>query len=219
VAPGDTQESGPSEIRSWELKLSKTIEFYYDFVSSASYVAYKRLPAMADAAGATIRWKPMLLGGLFKAVGNSPPTTIAAKGKWMFDDQQRTCARHGIAFSVNPKFPMNTVMVLRGAIAAERLGSDLLRPYMDLMFAGAWATGADISDPQVVMDMMATAGLPAQEIAVLVQDQSVKDELRANTEEAAARGAFGAPTFFVNGEMHWGQDRLDEVMMAVDKDS
>ncbi|MEM9107407.1 MAG: 2-hydroxychromene-2-carboxylate isomerase [Pseudomonadota bacterium] len=199
--------------------MSKTIECYYDFVSSASYVAYKRLPAMAEAAGATVIWKPVVLGFIFKAVGNSGPANIAPKGKWMFADLQRICGRHGIPFSVNPGFPLNTIMTLRGAIAVERLDGDLLKPYMDLMFAGAWATDADISDPEVVMTMLADAGLPAQEIAALVQDQSVKDELRANTDEAVERGAFGAPTFFVSGEMHWGQDRLDDVMMAVNKDS
>ena len=195
--------------------MSKTVECYYDFVSSASYVAYKRFPAMAEAAGAKVHWKPVFLGGVFKAVGNIGPATVAAKGKWMMDDLQRICDRHGIAFSLNPKFPLNTIMVLRGAIAAERLGDELVKPYMDLMFDGSWATGADLSDPEVVMAMLTGAGLPAADIAGLVQDQSVKDELRANTEEAVARGAFGAPTFFVNGEMHWGQDRLDDVIRAV----
>lgn len=199
--------------------MSKTIEFYYDFVSSASYVAYKRLPEMVRKAGGTIQWKPMVLGGVFKAVGNAGPTNIAAKGKWMFDDLERICARHGIEFSVNPKFPLNTIMALRGAIAAEKLGGDVLEKYMDLMFAGAWADDSDISDPQVVMELLENAGLPAQEIANMVQDQAIKDELRANTEEAIARGAFGAPTFFVNGEMHWGQDRLDDVMIALEGDS
>ncbi|MEX3008236.1 2-hydroxychromene-2-carboxylate isomerase [Hoeflea sp. TYP-13] len=197
--------------------MSKSVDFYYDFVSSASYVAYKRLPEMIKAAGGTIHWKPIVLGGVFKAVGNSGPANIAAKGKWMFEDLERITKRHGIAFSVNPKFPLNTVMALRGAIAAEKLGDDVLNPYMESMFAGAWANDDDISDPKVVMELMDNAGLPAQEIANMVQDQAIKDELRANTEEAVERGAFGAPTFFVNGEMHWGQDRLDDVMSALDK--
>ncbi|MCP4317629.1 MAG: 2-hydroxychromene-2-carboxylate isomerase [Hyphomicrobiales bacterium] len=199
--------------------MSKTIDFYYDFVSSASYVAYKRLPEMVHNAGGTIRWKPMVLGGVFKAVGNAGPTSIAAKGNWMFDDLERICARHGIDFSVNPNFPLNTVMALRGAIAAEKIGGDVHGRYMDLMFKGAWADDDDLSNPEVVMELMDNGGLPAQEIANMVQDQAIKDELRANTEEAVERGAFGAPTFFVNGEMHWGQDRLDDVMSALDRDS
>ena len=198
--------------------MPKMVECYYDFVSSASYVAYKRLPAMAEAAGATVRWKPVFLGGIFKAVGNIGPATVAAKGRWMIEDLQRICDRHGIAFSVNPKFPLNTIMILRGAIAVERLDVEMLKPYMDLMFEGSWATGKDLSDPEVVMTMLAGAGLPARDIAALVQDQSVKDALRTNTEEAVERGAFGAPTFFVNGQMHWGQDRLDDVIMALDRD-
>ena len=199
---------------SGRLDLSKAIDFYYDFVSSASYIAYKRLPRMIEKAGGTINWKPMVLGGVFKAVGNSPPTHIPAKGRWLFDDLQRTCSRYGLKFSVNSNFPLNTIMVLRGAVAAEKLGDEVLKKYMDAMFDGAWANDDDLSDPAVVMELMDKAGLPAQEIANMVQDQAIKDELRANTEEAVARGAFGAPTIFVNGEMHWGQDRIDDVMEA-----
>ncbi|MDA4846976.1 2-hydroxychromene-2-carboxylate isomerase [Hoeflea poritis] len=199
--------------------MSKTIDFYYDFVSSASYIAYKRLPEMIEKAGGKINWKPMVLGGVFKAVGNSGPANIPAKGKWMFDDMMRISGKHGFKFSVNPKFPLNTIMVLRGAVAAEKFGDDVLKKYMDVMFDGAWANDDDISDPAVVMELMDKAGLPAQEIANMVQDQAIKDELRANTEEAVERGAFGAPTFFVNGEMHWGQDRIDDVMEAFHKES
>ncbi|MCY6381387.1 2-hydroxychromene-2-carboxylate isomerase [Hoeflea prorocentri] len=197
--------------------MSKPVDFYYDFVSSASYVAHKRLPKMVQDAGGAINWKPMLLGGVFKAVGNTGPATIAAKGKWMFDDLNRICARHGLPFSVNPKFPLNTVMALRGAIAAGRISEEVRDKYMDVMFDGAWANDDDISDPQVVMELMDNAGLPAQEIANMVQDQAIKDELRANTEEAVERGVFGAPTFFVNDEMHWGQDRVDDVIEALNR--
>lgn len=197
--------------------MSKNVDFYYDFVSSASYVAYKRLPKMLHDAGGRISWKPMLLGGVFKAVGNSGPAGIAAKGKWMFDDLTRICARHGLPFSVNAKFPLNTVTALRGAIAAGRINDDVRDKYMDIMFDGAWANDDDISDPDVIMELMDNAGLPAQEIANMAQDQAVKDELRANTEEAVERGVFGAPTFFVKDEMHWGQDRIDDVIEALNK--
>lgn len=173
---------------------------------------------MVRDAGGTIEWKPMVLGGVFKATGNAAPMTVAAKGKWIFEDFSRICARHGIPFALNPKFPLNTVMALRGAIAAQKLGDHLLKPYMDVVFDGAWATKKDISDPEVLMALLDDASLPAQEIANLVQDQAIKDELRANTDEAIARGAFGAPTFFVNGEMHWGQDRIEDVMLALEKD-
>jgi 2-hydroxychromene-2-carboxylate isomerase len=199
--------------------LKKSVDFYYDFVSSASYLAYKRLPSMIKSSGGHINWKPMVLGGVFKAVGNVSPAHIEAKGKWLFDDMKRIADKHGFAFSVNPAFPLNTIMALRGAIAAERLGPEVLSPYMDVMFDGAWANGDDLSNPEVVMELMEKAGLPAVEIANLAQDQAIKDELRANTEDAVKRGAFGAPTFYVNDEMHWGQDRLDAVMEALEKQS
>ncbi len=199
--------------------LKKSVDFYYDFVSSASYLAYKRLPAMVKAAGGHINWKPMLLGGVFKAVGNASPALIEAKGNWLFKDMKRIADKHGFAFAVNPSFPLNTVMVMRGAIAAERLGPDILAPYMAAMFDGAWANGDDLSNPEVVMELMEKADLPATEIANMAQDQAIKDELRANTEEAVRRGAFGAPTFYVGDEMHWGQDRIDAVMEALERAS
>ena len=197
--------------------MKKSVDFYYDFVSSASYLAYKRLPAMVKAAGGHIVWKPMVLGGVFKAVGNSSPAAIEAKGKWLFDDMKRIADKHGFAFAVNPAFPLNTVTALRGAIATERIDSRLLPRYMDTMFDAAWANGDDLSKPEVVMELLEKADLPADEVANMVQDQAIKDELRANTDEAVRRGAFGAPTFFVNGEMHWGQDRIDAVMEALEK--
>jgi len=195
--------------------MGKSVEFYYDFVSSASYLAYKRLPAMLYDAGGQIKWRPMLLGGVFKAVGNSGPNAIPAKSRWLFDDMKRIADRHGLPFSLNPAFPLNTVMALRGAIAAEKIDPGLVQPYMDVMFDAAWASGQDLGKPEVVMELMEKSDLPAQEIADMVQDQAIKDELRANTEEAVARGAFGAPTFFVGDEMHWGQDRIDWVVEAV----
>lgn len=199
--------------------MKKSVDFYYDFVSSASYLAYKRLPAMVEAAGGRINWKPMLLGGVFKAVGNASPALIKAKGDWLFADMKRIADKHGFAFDVNPGFPLNTVSVMRGAIAAEHLGPEVLAPYMDVMFDGAWASGDDLSNPEVVMELMEKANLPAIEIANMAQDQAIKDELRANTEEAVNRGAFGAPTFYVEDEMHWGQDRIDAVMEALERQS
>lgn len=197
--------------------MSKTVECFYDFVSSASYVAYKRLPQKVNAAGGEIHWKPMVLGGVFKEVGNTGPNQVRGKGEWMFHDLKRTADKHGIPFARNPGFPLNTILVLRGAIAAEKIDPAILPRYMDTMFAGSWANGDNLSDPEVVMGLLKKADLPADHIAAMTQDQAVKDELRANTEEAVRRGAFGAPTFFVNGEMHWGQDRIDEVIDALDR--
>ncbi len=197
--------------------MNKTVEFFYDFVSSASYIAYKRLPEKVKAAGGQIVWKPMLLGGVFKAVGNTGPNQVQGKGEWMFDDLKRTADKHGIRFARNPDFPLNTVMALRGAIAAEKINPEIVPAYMDTMFDASWANGNDLGKPEVVMELLEKADLPANEIANMVQDQAIKDELRANTEEAVRRGAFGAPTFFVNGEMHWGQDRINDVIEALDK--
>ena len=162
--------------------MGKTVEFYYDFVSSASYLAYKRLPAKVRDAGGHITWKPMVLGGVFKAVGNTGPNAIPAKAKWLFADMKRIADRYGIPFSLNPAFPLNTVMALRGAIAVQKMDPGLLEPYMEVMFDAAWASGQDLGRPEVVMELMEKADLPAQEIANMVQDQAIKDELRTQDE-------------------------------------
>lgn len=192
--------------------MSKTVEVYFDFVSTASYLAYMRLPEAVAEVGGKIEWRPMLLGGVFKATGNSPPMTVAAKGKWMMYDIMRWTKKYDIPFKMNPAFPFSTVMVLRGALAAQDIGTDVFANYMEAVFKAVWQDGMDMSDPDVVMDVLRAAGLPADQIAAATQDQAIKDRLKANTEEAVSRGAFGAPTFFIGDEMHWGQDRIHWVI-------
>lgn len=192
--------------------MSKTVEVFFDFVSTASYLAYMRLPDAVAEVGGKIEWRPMLLGGVFKATGNAPPMNVAAKGKWMMYDIQRWTKKYDIPFRMNPAFPFNTVMVLRGALVAQDMGQEVFDTYMETVFKAIWQDGLDMSDPQVVMDVLRSAGLPADEIAAATQDQKIKDRLKANTDEAVSRGAFGAPTFFVGDEMHWGQDRIHWVV-------
>ena len=197
--------------------MSNQVEFFFDYVSTATYIAYQIGLPRIRAAGAKIVWKPMLLGAVFEATGNSSPISVPAKGKWMFDDLSRTVAKHDIPFTMNPAFPINTVTALRGAFAAEELGAETYGAYNDAMFAAMWQQARDISKPEILMEVLHAAGLPADKIAARVQEQAIKDKLRATTDDAIARGVFGAPTFFVNGEMHWGSDRVDQVIEALDK--
>lgn len=185
------------------------IEFFFDYGSPASYLAYTQMPRLAKSTGAKVVYRPFLLGGVFKATGNRSPIEIPAKGKWMMGDLPRFARRYGVPYVRNPYFPINTLNLMRGAIAAENEGR--LVPYSDAMFRAIWADQRNMEDPIVIAAVLREAGFdPATTLAAIGTAQ-VKDKLRAVTEEAVARGVFGAPTFFVNGELFFGQDRLEFV--------
>lgn len=195
--------------------MDKTVEFFFDFGSPASYLAYRRLPAIAAAAGAAIAWRPMLLGGVFKATGNASPVTVPAKGRWMADDLRRQAERHGVPFAFNPAFPINTLALMRGAAGLQlRRPADFGR-YCDAVFGALWQHRRNLGDAAVLAATLAEAGFDADAFGALVADPEVKARLAAITDEAVARGVFGAPTFFVGGQMHFGQDRLDFVRDAL----
>lgn len=193
--------------------MARTIEFFYDFGSPTAYLAFKRLPAIAARHGATIRYRPFLLGGVFKSVGTHSPVENAVKASWMWADLRRFAIRDGIALVPNPHFPINTLAIMRGAIVAERDGA--LVPYSEAMFDAIWRDQANLGDPAVIGTVLAKSGFDPKRYFAGVDDPEVKNGLKASTEEAIARGAFGAPTFFVGDEMHFGQDRLDFVEAAL----
>ena len=196
--------------------MMKTVEFYFDFGSPYSYLAYKALPAIAAARGAQIVWRPMLLGGVFKATGNHSPAEIPAKSRWMHQDMQRWAARYGAVFRFNPHFPINTLVLMRGAVGMQMRGPDF-RKYMDAVFHAMWAEPCNLGDAAELAALLRQAGLDADVVLALANDAAVKEQLKKQTEEAVARGVFGAPTFFVGEEMFWGQDRLDFVAAALDR--
>jgi 2-hydroxychromene-2-carboxylate isomerase len=189
------------------------VEFFFDFGSPTTYLAYKQLPKIAARTGAKIVYRPMLLGGVFKATGNSTPAALPAKARFMHDDIKRFAVRYGVPFVQNPHFPINTLSLMRGAVAAKRLGC--FTSYCDAVFDATWAERKAMGDPAVVAEVLTKAGIDARALFALTEDQGVKDELRATTEEAVARGAFGAPTCFVDGVMFFGQDRLDFIEQAL----
>ena len=194
--------------------MTKQVEFFFDIGSSYSYIAYKALPALADAHGAQIVWKPMLLGGVFKASGNHSPAEVPAKGQWMNRDLQRWAARYGAPFTLNPNFPINTLTLMRGAVGMQMRGLDFPK-YLETMFHAMWAEPRNLGDPQELAAVLRQAGFDVDAFQALVNDPAVKEQLKKNTEEAVARGVFGAPTFFVGDDMFWGQDRLDFVAEAL----
>ena len=194
---------------------AKRVEYFFDFGSPTSYLAWTQLPKIAAAAGAEIAWRPMLLGGVFKATGNASPVSVPAKGRWMNQDIARWAAHYGVPFRFNPHFPINTLTLMRGATGLQmRQPADFMR-YLDVVHRAMWESGSNLGDPAVLASTLASAGFDAEAFVALVADPEVKARLVATTEEAVARGAFGAPTFFVGDSMFFGQDRLDFVREAL----
>jgi 2-hydroxychromene-2-carboxylate isomerase len=194
--------------------MGKTVEFYFDFGSPYSYLAYKALPRIAAKHGAQIAWRPMLLGGVFKATGNHSPIEIPAKNRWLRHDLERWAARYGAAFSHNPFFPINTLTLMRGAAGMQMRGPDFHK-YVVAIFRAMWEEPRNLGDQQELAAVLRQAGFDADAFQDLVSDPAVKEQLKENTEEAVARGVFGAPTFFVGEDMFWGQDRLEFVAEAL----
>jgi len=194
--------------------MAKQLEFWFDFGSPYSYLAYKALPGIAAAHDAQIVWRPMLLGGVFKATGNHSPAETPAKGKWMQQDLKRWAAHYGAAFEHNPYFPVNTLTLMRGAVGMQTQGP-LFHKYMDAMFHAMWAEARNLGAQDELVAVLRQAGIDVELFQSLISDPAVKEQLKKNTEEAVARGVFGAPTFFVGDEMFWGQDRLSFVAEAL----
>lgn len=185
------------------------IEFLFDFGSPTAYLAYRRLPGVMERTGAEVEPIPILLGGVFKATGNSPPGAVAAKGRYMGVDMARFAKRHGIRLAMNPDFPINTLTMMRGAAGLQH-DPRLIR-YMETLFAAMWERPRNLGDPAQLATALEAGGFDAEEIAALSNSDEAKARLKANTEQAVERGVFGAPTFFVGDEMFFGQDRLDYV--------
>jgi 2-hydroxychromene-2-carboxylate isomerase len=193
----------------------KTIEFFFDFGSPTSYLAYTQLPRIAADCGAELAWRPMLLGGVFKATGNSSPVTVPAKGRWMFHDIQRHANRYRVPFKFNPAFPVNTLTLMRGAAGLQMKEPARFGAYVDAIYRAMWAEPRNLGDAGALADTLKEAGFDAEAFTALVADPEVKAKLAANTDEAVQRGAFGAPTMFVGDTMFFGQDRLDFVREAL----
>lgn len=197
--------------------MTKKIEFFFDFASATTYLAYTQLPKIAAAHGAQIVWRPMLLGAVFKATGNVSPVTVAAKGRWMFSDLQMWAKRYGVDFAPTPHFPVNSLTALRGAVAMQmRMPQEFLR-YVDLIFSAIWVTHRNFNEQDQLAAVLRDAKFDVNRMLAMVSDPAVKDQLKANTDEAVARGVFGAPTFFVGDRMFFGQDRLEFVAEALDR--
>ncbi len=196
-------------------KMSKTVEYYFDFGSPAAYLASTELKALASDTGATVVWRPMLLGGVFVATGNHSPASVPAKGKYIFADFARFAKRYGVPLKINPFFPINTITLMRIAVGLQLRNDPRFMDYCTAMYRAIWVEAQNMNDPATVGAVLQAAGFDAPALLALASEQAVKDKLKSETELAVARGIFGAPTFFVGEQMFWGQDRLDFVREAL----
>ncbi len=198
--------------------MSKTVDFIFDFASPNAYLAEGPLRDIAARTGARIHRIPCLLGGIFKLTGNQAPFTAfgGVKGKLAYEqlEMQRFIRRHALTrFRMNPHFPINTIHIMRGLVAAQRL--EVADAYVAVVLKAMWEDGENMGDPVVIARVLGNGGLDSTAILELSQSQPVKDELTANTQAAVDRGAFGIPTFFVDDEIFFGKERLGQVEEAL----
>jgi 2-hydroxychromene-2-carboxylate isomerase len=193
--------------------MPKQLEFFYDFTSPTAYLAWARLPQILQRTGAKVLYRPMFLGGVMQTTGNRPPGTVEAKARWMAADLQRWAKRHNTPFVRNPHFPMMTLMVQRAAHGW--LDRPDFETYLAAVFNSAWQKQQNIADRETLAAIVTEAGFSASDFFAAAENPLNKEKLKATTDEAVARGVFGAPTFFVGDEMHFGQDRLDFVEEAL----
>jgi 2-hydroxychromene-2-carboxylate isomerase len=194
--------------------MAKTLEFLFDFASLNCWLAYRALPPLLARTGASLAIEPVLLGGIFKATGNQSPATAFAhiKGKLDYENLEiaRFVARHGLTeFRWNPHFPVNTLTLMRGFVAARAAGVG--DAYLEAGLQGLWQEGLNLADPTVLSARLDRAGLDGAGLLARTQAPEVKAALVAATERAVARGVFGLPTFFVGAEMFFGKERLAQI--------
>ena len=195
--------------------MNKQVEFFFDVGSPTSYLAWTQLPALCERAGAALVYRPMLLGGVFQATGNASPAAVPAKARYMDVDMARFARRYGVPLARNPFFPVNTLTLMRGATGAQLRAPERFLDYLRGVFHAMWVEPKNLNDPAIAAQALAAAGFDPAEVMGWANDADVKAALRATTEEAVARGVFGAPTMFVGHEMFFGQDRLEFVREAL----
>jgi 2-hydroxychromene-2-carboxylate isomerase len=187
----------------------RVIDFFYDIGSSYSYLASSQVEGIETRSGWTIRSRPFLLGAVFKATGNAPPAGVAAKLRWLIQDTQRWAGLYGIPFNLPSRFPLLTLPTQRALCAASILGGErAVRAMSAALFHAYWADDRDVTAPEVIGEIATGCGLDAAAVLEGAASAPAKELLRAATDEAVAKGAFGAPTFVVGDQVFWGNDRI-----------
>ena len=194
------------------------VEFHFDFGSPNAYLAHRVIPAIEQRTGVRFRYVPVLLGGVFKATGNRSPAEafagIANKRAFMELETRRFLERHGIDdYRRNPHFPVNTLILMRGAVAAQH--EDCFERYVEVVYRNMWSDPKKMDEPAIIAAALNEGGLDAAHLLTRAQAPEIKQELIANTEASVARGTFGSPTFFVGDEIYFGKDQLRDVEDAI----
>ena len=193
--------------------VSRTLEVWFEFASTYSHVAVQRVEAVAARAGVSLAWRPFLLGPIFGQQGwnDSPFNIYPVKGAYLWRDMERLCAKYQIPFKRPSQFPRNGLLAARVALAGE--SEPWIARFVRAVYLGNFAEDVDISDRERVRDWLAAAGCPAPDsLLERAGSEEIKQKLRARTEDAVARGIFGAPTFVANGELFWGNDRMEDAI-------
>lgn len=187
--------------------MSKEVDFYFDIGSPASYLAWMKMPKLIEQTGAKVNYLPMYISGVFKLSGNDTPITVPAKGKWLFKDLKRWAKQDDIPFVVNSQFPMNSISVMRALAAYAE--DPRLEKLATEFYKAMWDTDENLTNPQNFAEIAKRAGIDSSEMAEKIASPETKQCLIDLTQTAADRGVFGAPTFFIGDDMHFGQDRMD----------
>jgi 2-hydroxychromene-2-carboxylate isomerase len=198
------------------------IEFLFDFGSPNAYLSHLVIPDIEKRHGVKFEYLPVLLGGVFKLTNNRSPaeSNVGIKNKPEYQqlETERFIRQHGITrYRTNPFFPVNTLMIMRGAVAARKLG--VFERYVDEVYRHMWGDPKKLDDPAVLRAALIESDLPADRLFELAQTTEIKDALTAETQRAVERGTFGSPTFFVDGEIYFGKDKLRDVEEAIAKAS
>jgi 2-hydroxychromene-2-carboxylate isomerase len=190
------------------------LDFFYEFASTYSYIAAMRIAPLAQAAGVTVRWRPFLLGPIFKSQGwdTSPFNLFPVKGRYMVRDCERLCGELGLDFRLPEPFPQNSLLTARVALAGLEAGWG--EEFSRAVYRAQFAEGRNIGDAAVVREIVSGLGQDVEAALARAQADDVKAKLRATTEEAQRLGIFGAPSFVAAGELYWGNDRLEQALAA-----
>ena len=195
--------------------MNKPLEFFFDLGRPATYLAYTQLPALCAETGALLVYRPILLGGVFKATGNASPITVPAKGRYLLDDLARYARRYKVVLKFSPHFPINTLVLMRAVTGMQMHQPERFQAFIDCLFHALWVEGRHLGDPAVVATVLTEQGFDPEQILALSNDEVVKAALKDNTERAVQRGVFGAPSLFVGDQLFFGQDRLEFVREAL----
>ena len=193
--------------------MTKTVTFYFDYGSPATYLAWTQINSIIEEANAILNMVPMLLGGVFKETGNASPASVPAKGKWMNTDLKKHAKLYNVEYNSNSFFPINTLNIMRGAIAAKSM--NIFNEYSEVIFNGIWVKDLNLGDIPILQEYLEKNNIDTKKLFDLAQSDDVKTMLIQNTKKAVDQGVFGAPTFIIKNELIFGQDRLNFLKLAL----